>query len=136
MRAKHRATLGLLLGTMTGASLAICMTLQLRLSWGVSCLLIGIGSGVGGRMGRAFGTPSQIRLIVFLSLSVFALERYLHISSVMPSDHIGAAITANFYELLAAFGFYLSGLFIGFRLWLGGDVRKDLDGYIDTLGAD
>ena len=109
---------------MTGALLAIGLTLGFQINWGASCLFIGLGSGLGGRLGRAFGTPSQVRFVVFLSVGSFALERYLNLVSLTPTGPIGAALNANFYEMLIAFGFYLSGLFIGFRLWLGGDVKK------------
>ncbi|MEE2758127.1 MAG: hypothetical protein VYA30_15825 [Myxococcota bacterium] len=128
MRAKHRALAGVLIGVFFGFLGAVWLQSNAWLTWPCESVLIGLGAGVGGLLGRAFGTPNQVRIVVFASLAAFCILQ----SVVAGPGFIQQTAYMSMFDIrmvVIGFLFFLLGLILGIRLWLGGDVGTTLDEY-------
>ncbi|MBV72003.1 MAG: hypothetical protein CMH52_11795 [Myxococcales bacterium] len=130
MRAKHRALISVCVGILVGLFGAIWLQSKGVLTWPCESVLIGLGAGVGGRVGRAFGTPNQVRIVVFASLAGFCCLHYVdvYLGRDGPWPLLDMT-TAHIQEIVISFLVFLLGLILGIRTWLGGDIASTLDEY-------
>ncbi len=130
MRAKHRALFGVCIGVLSGFVLSVLTGLLQLTTWPFESVLIGLGAGLGGRIGRAFGTPNQVRIAVFASLGAFLGLHYM----AYVLNHNKQQTFLDLYEaglngIVLSFVCFIVGLLVGIRIWLGGDVGETLTEY-------
>jgi len=129
MRAKNLSLLSIFCGLVVG-----CGAYSLFRTWVPSVIavgpcVIGVCTGVGARLGRAFGTPKQLRIIIFGGLTVFFAAEYgVYMGALVPTS------TATYVDYLfqdpswLAFSlvFLVCGMLFGIRILVGNDALGDL----------
>ena len=132
MRGKYRSVLGIILGLLVGGILYTALRNILPGALAVGTTVIGLSAGVGSRIGQAFGTPPQLRLIVFGSMAVFVACEYL-----MYIQNRADLVMANFSRYLVndpswlAFSlvFLVTGMVVGIKILVGNDPLADVETY-------
>ena len=119
MSRELRSYLGILLGLFCGAYLyAFFRSVAPQgLAFGVA--LIGVSAGCGARFGRALGTPTQLRILIFGSLLTALLTEYFVSQSLASGEaHPGFAqhLLRDPLRLLFDIGFLVGGIFLGVRI--------------------
>ena len=96
----------------------------------IAAVAPGLLAGIGARIGRAFGTPGQLRIIVFGSLFAVLGGEYFVWDALRTS---GLAVEAFVPHLLRSgqwlgftIGFLVFGIFAGVRLLVGNDPLGDI----------
>ena len=129
MRAKNRSLLGILLGLVVGCALYSGFRALVPSVIAVGPAVIGFMAGVGARMGRAFGTPKQMRIIIFGGLAgFFATEYGLYhkLASVSPAGDFVSYILKDPTWLAFSLVFLVCGMLFGIRIIVGHDALADL----------
>lgn len=129
MRGKNRSLLGILLGLVIGCALYSAFRSLVHTVIAVGPTLIGFSAGVGARLGRAFGTPKQLRIIIFGGLAgFFATEYGVYMGGSMP--HPQPTYVGYLFEDPTWFAFSLvflvCGMLFGIRILVGHDAVGDL----------
>ena len=119
MSRELRSYLGILLGLVCGAYLyAFFRSVAPQgLAFGVA--LIGVSAGIGARLCRALGTPTQLRILIFGALFTALLTEYfvsqsLALEGSYPSfaRHLLRDPLRLFFDI----GFLVGGIFLGVRI--------------------
>lgn len=125
--------LGLGLGLVIGCTAYGLLRILLPGSFAVAAIAPGICAGVGARLGRALGTPAEMRIIVFGALFAALAGEYalfIEIAELADVEPDVAAFTAHLTRsgtwLAFTIGFLVLGIFTGVRLLVGNDPLGDI----------
>ena len=89
---------------------------------GFATAAIGISTGLGAQLGRSFGTPRQLRFIVFGTLLAFVGVEALVYGQTATGDHTFAVhLLADPTWLCSGSPFFICGIIFGVRLLVGSD---------------
>ena len=138
MRAKTRAHLGLGLGLLSGAIVYGVFRSIAPAQLGFATAAIGIATGLGARLGRSFGTPSQLRVIVFGCLLAFVgVETLVYAQSTAGMESFALYLLSDPTWLVFSLIFLVCGIVLGVRLLVGNDPLSDvlLHGTQSTSGS-
>ncbi|MEE2787964.1 MAG: hypothetical protein VX589_11545 [Myxococcota bacterium] len=129
MRAKHVSLLGIAIGLSIGWGLYAAMRVMAPPALGFGSVLIGLSAGIGARLGRAFGTPHQLRIIIFGALvGLVLVESFLYhrLDGIQPSSSFVGYLIADPIWLGMTIIFLVVGLVFGIRLLVGVDPLNDV----------
>lgn len=132
-------TAGILFGLILGAALYGVARLFLPDQIAVSAMLIGLSAGACARFSQAIGTPAQLRIIVFGSITAALLGEYaaqvIH-APWMDFEALSDHLVADPSWLGFSVAFLVLGIFLGARILVGGDPLRDLLKYTSaTVGG-
>lgn len=117
---------GLVLGCTAYGLLRVLMPGDLA----VAAIAPGLLAGIGARLGRAFGTPGQLRIIVFGALFAVIGGEYFVWDALRTSGLTEAAFVPHLLRswqwLIFSIGFLVFGIFLGVRLLVGNDPLGDI----------
>lgn len=130
MTGRLSALIGIGLGLVLGCTVYGVLRALLPGDFAVAAIAPGLLAGIGARLGRAFGTPAQLRIIVFGSLFAVLAGEYFVWDALRAS---GLAVDAFVPHLLRSaqwlvftIGFLVFGIFAGVRLLVGNDPLGDI----------
>ena len=127
--------LGIILGLCIGSVLYACIRIMTPPNFAMASATIGLSAGIGARLFRAFGTPSQMRLIIFGSL--FGLVLVEHWLIELTDLGVSSGVDASRLNLVGHFlssplwlaftiVFLVGGIVLGIRLVVGNDPMGDV----------
>lgn len=130
MTGRLGALLGIGIGLVLGCTAYGVLRAVLPGEFAIAALAPGLLAGIGARVGRAFGTPGQLRIIVFGSLfAVLAGEYFvwdeLRASGLAVEDFVPHLLRSAQW-LIFTIGFLVFGIFLGVRLLVGNDPLGDI----------
>ena len=123
-----------MLGLSIGIGLYACIRVIAPPTFAMASAVIGLSAGIGARLFRAFGTPNQMRLMIFGALFglVFVehwLIRFTDFVSVTTS-HSDITLMAHLLSspiwLAFTIVFLVGGIVLGIRLVVGNDPMGDV----------
>ena len=138
MRSKTRAHIGLALGLLCGAIVYGVFRVIAPAQLGFATAAIGIGTGLGARLGRSFGTPRQLRVIVFGTLLTFVgVEALVYLQKNHDAESFALYLLQDPTWLVFSLIFLVCGIVFGVRLLVGNDPLSDvlLHGAQSTSGS-
>lgn len=126
--------LGALVGLGTGLVLGCTAYGLLRVALpddlALAAVAPGLLAGLGARIGRAFGTPGQLRIIVFGSLFATLAGEYAVWLELSEAGYAAEAFVPHVFRsttwLVFTIAFLIFGIFLGVRLLVGGDPLGDI----------
>lgn len=124
------ALTGIGVGLVAGCTAYGLLRVVMPGDFAVAAIAPGLLAGIGARIGRAFGTPSQLRIIVFGSLfAVLGGEYYVweaFSEAGLAVDAFVPHLLRSAQWLIFTIGFLVFGIFAGVRLLVGNDPLGDI----------
>ncbi len=141
MRGKYRSTLGISIGLCVGASLYGLFREFAPSQFAFATAVIGTCAGLGARLGSAFGTSGQLRIIIFGSLFSFVGVEYLIFWQQATGQAVFLAhLLTDITWLGFSVAFLVFGIIFGVRLLVGIDPVSDIlihgSGSSDASGSE
>lgn len=127
MRSKTRAHLGLGVGLLCGAVVYGFFRMLAPSELGFATAAIGLSTGLGARLGRSFGTPLQLRFIVFGTLLTFVgVEVLVYAQTTTGDESFALYLLKDPTWLAFSLIFLVCGIVFGVRLLVGLDPLSDV----------
>lgn len=130
MTGRIGALTGLGVGLVLGCTAYGLLRIMLPGDLAIAAAAPGLLAGIGARLGRAFGTPAQLRVIVFGSLFAALAGEYAVWLELAEAGYAADAFAAHLVRsatwLVFTIAFLVFGIFLGVRLLVGNDPLGDI----------
>lgn len=129
MSGRLGALIGIGLGLVFGCTAYGLIRVMMPGDFAIAAAAPGLFTGLGARLGRAFGTPAQLRIIVFGSLFAALAGEYAVWLELADAGYALAFVPhllRSTVWLVFTIAFLVFGIFLGVRLLVGNDPLGDI----------